>query len=113
MKVIRRNTSLGELEPLMYDVELKTSGYLTAEACFPCQALEKIATLQSQEKVVFYSNEKEQIFSIHFAHTLDLQHSICAIDYFPNHSKAQIVEIANLLLKAMKKHWQDGRYHTR
>jgi hypothetical protein len=108
MKVIKKNTSLKELEPLMHDVELKTSGYLTPEASFPCQALEKFATLQDQEKVVFYTNEKEQVFSIHFAHTLDLQQSICAIDYFPDYSKAQIVQIANLLLKAMKKYWQDG-----
>jgi hypothetical protein len=114
MKVIKKNTSQAELKPLMHDVELKTGGYLTTEARFPCQALEKFATLQDQDKVVFYTNEKDQVFSIHFAHTLDLQqHSICAIDYFPDHSKAEIVQIANLLLKAMKKYWQDGQSHTR
>jgi hypothetical protein len=109
MKVIEINTSLAELEPVMYDVELKTGGYLTEAASFVCRAFEKIATLQSQEKVVFYCNEKDQVFSLHFAHTLDLQHTICAIDYFPDHSQDKIVQAANLLLTAMKKYWQNDR----
>jgi hypothetical protein len=106
MKVIEVNTSLAEMEAVMYDVELRTGGYLTEAASFFCRAFEKIATLQSQEKVAFYCNEKDQVFSIHFAHTLDLQHTICAIDYFPNHSPEEVVKIANLLLTAMKKYWQ-------
>jgi hypothetical protein len=113
MKVIEINTALAELEPVMYDVELKTGGYLTEAASFACQAFEKIATLQSQEKVVFYANEKEQIFSLHFAHTLGLRHTICAIDYFPGHSKEQVVQIANKLLVAMKEYWQDGLTRAR
>jgi hypothetical protein len=113
MKVIEINTSLAEMEPLMYDVKLITQGYLTEAASFVCKAFEKFATLQSQEKVVFYANEKDQVFSIHFAHTLDLQNTICAIDYFPDHSKDEVVQIANLLLEAMKKYWQDGKVSIR
>jgi hypothetical protein len=113
MKVIGVNTYLAELEPVMYDVELKTGGYLTGEASFPCRAFEKFATLQDQERVIFYANEKDQVFSIHLAHTLDLQHTICAIDYFPDHSREEVVQAANLLLQAMKNYWQDGRTPTR
>jgi hypothetical protein len=109
MKVIEINTSLVEMQPVMYDVELKTSGYLTAEASIACKAFEKFATLQSQEKVEFYVNERNQVFSIHFTRTLDLQNTICAIDYFPNHSQDQVVQAANLLLQAMKQYWQNGR----
>jgi hypothetical protein len=108
MKVVQINTSMAEMQPLMFDIELKTGGYLTEAATFHCQAFEKFATLQSQEKVVFYANEKDQVFSIHFAHTLDLQHSICAIDHFPDHSQQEVVKIANLLLAAMKQQWQQG-----
>jgi hypothetical protein len=113
MKVIEINTSQVDMQPVMYDVELKTGGYLTTEASIACKAFEKCATLQSQEKVVFYVNEKDQLFSIHFAHTLDLQNTICAIDYFPNHSQKEVVQAANLLLEAMKKYWQDGTAHNR
>jgi hypothetical protein len=108
MKEIALHTSLADMQPVMYDVALKTGGYLTPEISIPCKALEKFATLQIQEKVVFYVNEKDQLFSFHFAHTLNLQHTICAIDYFPDHTQDKVVQAANLLLEAMKQYWQNG-----
>lgn len=104
MKVIKTGTLLKDLEPLLFDVEVVTGGYVTEVNVIKSSRLERFATSSGMDKIVFYINEKEQIFSLHFAHRLDLQESVCAIDYFTAYTREEVSKISDLLLNAIKNH---------
>lgn len=99
METIKFNTLLTELKPLMQNVAVVTGGYVTDKKLVQCQTLERCGTAGGTEKIDYYVNEKDQLFSIHYAHMLDLRVSVCAIDYFPDYSRNEVDKVAAIIQK--------------
>ena len=103
MEVIKINTLLSEMKPRMHNVEVITGGYVTEAKSIHCQALERFAASAGTEKVEYYINEKDQLFSIHYARMLDLRVSVCAIDFFPDQAKTDINKVATIIDEKIKR----------
>ena len=103
MEKIKFNTLLTDLKPLMQNVEVVIGGYVTDENSVRCKTLELCATSAGTEKVDYYVNEKDQLFSIHFARMLDLRLSVCAIDFFPDYSRNEINKVDAIIHKELKR----------
>jgi hypothetical protein len=104
MAAIKVGTLLSDMKPVMYDLEIITGGYVTAVSSLHCERLEQFATSTGMDKIEYYFNEKGEIFTFHYAHMLNLQESICAIDYFPDYTQKEVNKISGVLMEAIKKH---------
>ena len=104
MKVIKVGDLLSEMLPVMHNLEIITGGYVTEISSLLCERLERFATSTGMDKIEYYGNEKGEIFSFHYAHTLSLQESICAVDYFPDYNQAEVNKVSDILMQAIKKH---------
>ncbi|KAA5541673.1 hypothetical protein [Adhaeribacter rhizoryzae] len=91
------------MKPSMQQVEVITSGYVTEEKTFYCHTLERCALSPGLEKVEYYVNEKDQLFSIHYAHMLDLRLSVCVIDFFPDYSRDEVDKAAAIILDEIRR----------
>ncbi|RNI21765.1 hypothetical protein [Rufibacter latericius] len=103
MKVVQLHTLLTDLEPLMTEVQVLAGGYFTEEQTIFCERMERLGVPSVQQAVEFYSTEKDHVIAIHYARRLDLQKSICAIDYFPEHSPKEVIKVSDKILGALKK----------
>ena len=103
MDVIKFNTLLSDIKPSMQNVAVITGGYVTEEKTLHCQTLERCASSAGNERVEYYVNEKDQLFSFHFAHMLDLRVSVCAIDFFPDYASSDVGKVAALVLDEIKR----------
>jgi hypothetical protein len=103
MEIIKFNTLLSDMKPRMQNVSVVTGGYVTEEKILHCQTLERCATSAGTEKVEYYVNEKDQLFSFHYAHMLDLRLSVCAIDFFPEHASNAVEKVATIVLDEIKR----------
>ncbi|ALI99921.1 hypothetical protein [Rufibacter tibetensis] len=103
MKVVQLNTLLTDLEPLMQEVQVIAGGYLTEEQTIFCQKLEQVGMSLGNQPLVFYVNEKDHVIAIHYARRLDLQKSICAIDYFPDHTPEEVSKVSDKIHEVLKK----------
>ena len=104
MIVIKVGTLLTEMKPLMYNLEIVTGGYVTETSSFQCESLERFATSTGMDKIEYWVNEKSEVFTFYYAHMLNLQESICAIDYFPDYDQEEVNKISDVLTDAIKKH---------
>lgn len=103
MKVVQQNTLLTDLEPLMTEVKVITGGYLTDVQTIICQRMERLGVPAVDQAVEFYATEQDHVIAIHYARRLDLQKSICAIDYFPNHNAQEVSKVSDKILEVLRK----------
>ncbi len=103
MKEIALNTLLTDLEPLMLKVKVVTGGYLTEVQTLMCERLERLGVATGNQPLEFYCTEQDHVLAFHFARRLDLQKSICAIDYFPQHSPKEVSKVSDKLLEVLRK----------
>lgn len=103
METIKFNTLFSNMKPSMQQVEVITSGYVTEEKALYCETLERCASSPGLEKVEYYVNEKDQLFSFHYAHMLDLRLSVCAIDFFPDYSRNEVEKAAAIILNEIRR----------
>lgn len=104
MTVVKVGTLLSEMKPVMYNLEIITGGYVTEISSFHCNRLERIATSSGMDKIEYCINEKGEIFTFHYAHMLNLQKSVCAIDFFPDYTQQEVNKISDVIMAAIKKH---------
>ncbi|GGK56238.1 hypothetical protein ACD591_14710 [Rufibacter glacialis] len=103
MKIVRLNTLLTDLAPLMQEVQVITDGYLTDVKTIHCQRLEQVGTSPGHQPLLFYVNEQDHVIALHYARRLDLRKSICAIDYFPEHGPQELGKVSAKIQKALRK----------
>ncbi|WP_181304086.1 hypothetical protein [Rufibacter sp. XAAS-G3-1] len=103
MKVVKQNTLLTDLKPLMTEVKVITGGYLTDVQTIICQRMELLGVPAVDQAVEFYATEKDHVIAIHYARRLDLQKSICAIDYFPDHTLQDVSKVSDKIMEVLRK----------